>query len=40
MRKIKYILKKLKTMRYKEFFKMINEISKKTKKPRIYLLFA
>lgn len=36
--KLKYILKKLKTFQYKEFFKIINKIHKITKKPRIIIM--
>ena len=39
MGKIKYILKKLKTMRYKEFYNKAKEIGNLVNKSTIYILF-
>ena len=39
MMKIKYVLKKLKTMRYKEFYNKADEIGKKIDKSRFWVLF-
>lgn len=39
MRKIKYILKKLKTLQYKEMIRIARIISKKIHKPTVYILF-
>ncbi len=39
MRKIKYILKKLKTLRYKEFYNKAKEIARKINKSTFYILF-
>lgn len=39
MKKIKYLLTRILKMDYKSFFKTISEVSKKTKKPYLFILF-
>ncbi len=39
MKKVKFIFKKIKGFQYKQFFSIINEIHKKTRKSRIIIFF-
>ena len=39
MKKFKYLLKRITSMNFKNFFKTINDVHKKTKQNRIYLFF-
>ncbi len=39
MGKLKYIVKRIKNMNYKNFFKTINDVHEKTNKNRVYLFF-
>ena len=39
MNKLKYLIKRIFTMNYKNFFKTLKKVKKKSKKPDIYIFF-